>query len=59
MTGRNLSRRLDRLEERLIPATEEPLQIVARYVSTDGDVAEAYRVTVPSKPSPLRHWQRR
>jgi len=39
MTGRNLSRRLDRLEERLIPAIEEPLLIVVQYVSTDGDVA--------------------
>ena len=60
MTTRNLHRRLDRLEERLIPAIEEPLQIVVRYASTDGDIAEAYRVTVvPSKQSPLTHWQRR
>jgi hypothetical protein len=58
MTSRNLSRRLGRLEERLIPPIEEPLLIVVQYVSTDGDVAEAYRLTVPGKPSTLRHWQR-
>ena len=56
MISKNLARRLERLEEQLIPASKEPLTIVVHYVSTDGDVSEAYRVTVPNVARKPRRW---
>ena len=56
MTTRSLSRRLKRLEEQLVPANEEPLVIVVKYVSTDGDISEAYRLTVPDVRRKPRRW---
>jgi len=52
-----IARRLARLEEQLIPAGEEPLLIVVQYVSTDEEVSECCRVTVPNGPGPMS-WQR-
>ena len=43
MTSRNLSRWLERLEQQLVPIIEEPFIIVVKYVTTDGEVSEAYR----------------
>ena len=57
MTSRNLSRRLKRLEEQLMPASEEPLVIVVHYVTVEGEISEAYRVTVPNTPPSFWRWQ--
>ena len=51
MNCRNLTRRLKRLEEQFMPASEEPLTIVVQYVTIDGEVSEAYRVNLPKKPN--------
>ena len=56
MTSRSISRRLDRLEEQLAPISEEPLVVVVKYVSTDGEVSEACRVTLPRVPP--NRWER-
>ncbi len=37
MTNKNLSRRLERLEARLLPATEERV-LILNFVSADGEV---------------------
>ncbi len=39
MTNKNLTRRLERLEARLLPASEEQIHIV-RFISQDGQVAD-------------------
>jgi len=57
MISKTLSRRLERLEEQLVPIIEEPLIIVVKYVTTDGEVSEAYRVTVPNTPPSFWRWQ--
>ena len=55
---KNLARRLERLEEQLAPATEEPLVIVVNYFTPDGEVSEAYRLTLPNLPLKLGRWRR-
>ena len=45
MTSRTLSKRLERLETRMVPAGE-PLVIQIEFVSPDGSVEEGPRITV-------------
>jgi hypothetical protein len=59
MITKNLSRRLERLEERLLPVLEEPL--VIRIISVDGDGRQensGIRIQVQQVPKPLkkRRW---
>jgi len=46
MTTRNLARRLERLETRLVPAGE-PVVIQVYFVSPDGRRVDGVRFTVP------------
>ena len=45
MIGRNLSRRLERLETRLMPAKEEPIIFVIHTVDGNGRVVGRFRLT--------------
>lgn len=45
MSSKNLSRRLERLEARLIPAGD-PMAIQVRYVSPDRSVVDGPRIVV-------------
>src|ERR1017187_235602 len=59
MITKNLSRRLERLAERLLPVLEEPL--VIRIISVDGDGRQedsGIRIQVQQVPKPLkkRRW---
>jgi hypothetical protein len=58
MINRNLTRRLERLEERFTPASEEPHVLVLQFVSSDGQVVEEKRITLPARPRPAkrRRW---
>ena len=59
MINRTLSKRVQKLEERLIP-TEEPRAIHVVYVSPDGSVEDGYTVWGPSgDPSALRRLGKR
>jgi hypothetical protein len=46
MTSRTLSKRLERLETRTIPAGD-PLVVRTQFVSPDGNVEDDPRITVP------------
>ena len=46
MGSRTLSKRLERLETRIIPAGE-PLVVQIQYVSPDGSVEDGPRISVP------------
>jgi len=46
MISRNLARRLERLETRLVPAGE-PLVVQIHYVSPDGSRVDGPRFTIP------------
>ena len=41
-----------------LPVNEKPLVIVVQYVTIEGDVSEAYRVTVPNTPPSFWRWPR-
>ena len=45
MTSRNLARRLERLENRIMPPKEEPLAVVIMAVSADGQIGDRLRLT--------------
>ena len=45
MTSKNLARRLERLENRLMPAKEEPIVILVEAVSSDGQIVGRFRLT--------------
>ena len=45
MISKNLSRRLERLEERLLPTNEEPIVFVIVGVDADGQVVGRFRLT--------------
>jgi hypothetical protein len=51
MTNRNLTRRLERLEARLLPSSEEQIHIV-RFISSDGEIVgtEAFRQSIDRRP---------
>jgi hypothetical protein len=52
MISKNLARRLERLEDRLLPTNEDPLVFVIIGVDPDGQKAEHCRFTVhiPQRP---------
>jgi len=50
MNNKNLARRLERLEDRMLPASGEPLVIEVRGVDTDGKVVSTLRLTIPAPP---------
>ena len=55
MINRTLSRRLQKLEDRLIP-NDEPIVIHIKYVSPDGTVKDGPRITcLGSPPTPTSH----
>ncbi len=60
MTNKNLTRRLERLEARLLPATEEQV-LILNFVSADGEIVETKEFKIFSGPPPMkrnRRWQR-
>jgi hypothetical protein len=55
MINRTLSKRVQKLEARLIP-TDEPMVIHIKYVSPDGTVEDGPRITCGgSPPTPTSH----
>jgi hypothetical protein len=52
MTTKNLSRRLERLEHRLLPASQEPLILVIQGVDANRKVVSSFelKVHIPSQP---------
>ena len=59
MITRNLARRLERLEDSLLPVLEEPLVIRIISVSPDGErVDSGIEFKVPAVPKPFkkRRW---
>ena len=53
MTNKNLSRRLERLEDSLLPATEEPIVLKIIWVSPDGERTDSgivFTVSAARKP---------
>ena len=60
MTNKNLSRRLERLEARLLPATEERV-LILNFVSADGEVVgtKEFRRSIDRRPIKRnRRWSR-
>jgi len=59
MISKNLSRRLERLEDRLLPVLEEPLVIQIISFSPDGrrvDSGIEFKVQTVPKPFKKRRW---
>jgi len=59
MISKNLSRRLERLEESLLPVLEEP--VVIHIISVDGDGRRedsGIRIEVPAVPKPFKRRRR-
>jgi hypothetical protein len=54
MTNKSLVRRLERLEDRLLPTNEEPIVLVIHAVDADGRSEERIRFTVPASPRPAK-----
>ena len=60
MTNKNLARRLERLEARLLRATEEPVLILS-FITADGEIVSTkeFRRTVDRRPIKRnKRWQR-
>ena len=60
MTSRNPSRRLERLETRLMPTSEERI-LTLKFISADGKVAHAEELKLFAGPPPVkskRRWGR-
>ena len=53
MTTRALSRRLERLEMRLIPATEERI-LILRFIAQDGEVVDKKEFKLSADPQPVK-----
>ena len=59
MINKNLARRLERLEESLLPVLEEPVVIKVMYVSPDGqEVDSGIEYKIPAVPKPFRKTRR-
>lgn len=59
MISKNLARRLERLEESLVPANEEPTVIKIIYVTPDGQrVDGGIEYTIPVAPKPFKRRRR-
>lgn len=59
MTSKNLARRLEQLEERLLPDYEEPIVFAIIAVDADGQgVDSGIRIKVGGAPKPImkRRW---
>jgi hypothetical protein len=59
MISKNLSRRLERLEDQMQPVNEEPLVIRIFSVSPDGervDTGMEFKIPAVSKPIEKRRW---
>jgi hypothetical protein len=58
MTNRNLTRRLERLEARLLPATEERV-LILNLISAGGEVVgtKEFRQSVDRRPIKKRRWR--
>ena len=59
MIGKNLARRLERLEDSLLPVLEEPLVLRIILVSADGQRTDSgIEFKVPTVPKPIkkRRW---
>ena len=54
MISKNLTRRLERLEDYLLPVMEEPLVIEVQGVDTDGKIVSTLRFTLPPGPRPAK-----
>ena len=51
MSITNLSRRLERLENRLLPDTSEPMVLTVCFVSNDGSINDQMEVRLPAAPN--------
>ena len=59
MISRNLARRLERLEDSLLPVLEEPLVLRIILVSPDGErVDSGIEFKVPAVPKPFKKGRR-
>lgn len=58
MTIRNLARRLERLEDELLPVEDRVVILHIQGVTPDRQVVRSleFRVVVPSKPAKPRYW---
>ena len=59
MISKSLARRLERLEENLLPVLEEPIVIRVFWLSPDGkreDSGIAFRLPAVPQPSKRRRW---
>lgn len=59
MTSRNLTRRVERLEEHLLPINEEPTVLRIILVSPDGQRVDSgieFKVSATPKPFQKRRW---
>jgi hypothetical protein len=60
MTTRNLARRLERLEARLLPATEERV-LILNFITADGEIVGTREFKLSTDPRPIKRnkrWQR-
>ncbi len=60
MTNKTLARRLERLEARLLPATEERV-LLLNFITADGEIVGTRDFKLSSDPRPIkrnRKWQR-
>jgi hypothetical protein len=57
MTNKTLARRLERLEARLLPATEERV-IILNLVSADGEIVDTSKIKLYSGPPLVRKGRR-
>lgn len=58
MIKRTLTRRLEELEARLVPATEEPMIVDLYYDSPDGTSELAERFVIPVQAEREHTWRR-
>jgi hypothetical protein len=56
MTNRNLTRRLDRLEARMLPPTEE--RVLINFVSADGEIVGTKEFKIYAGPPPIKRRRR-
>jgi hypothetical protein len=60
MTNKTLARRLERLEARLLPATEERV-LLLNFITADGEIVGTREFKLSTDPRPIkrnRRWQR-
>ncbi len=60
MTNKTLARRLERLEARLLPATEERI-LLLNFITADGEIVGTREFKLSADPRPSKRnkrWQR-